>query len=73
MTKQHPTHCLLLAREDFHIQIDGVVHGQNRRFFLPCTACGIRWELKATELFPLGLFTEEKVNCMTCLVKMASL
>lgn len=63
---------LAACRGDLHARIGDVVHGHDGRAGLPRTACGARWIPGTSESFPRGVPTEDGIDCMSCLVRMAT-
>lgn len=64
-------HLLAACRGELRVWILGIVHGHDGKAGLPRTACGVRWVPGASDAFPRGAPTEDKVDCMSCLVRMA--
>lgn len=62
---------LAACRGELRARIRDVVHGHDGKAGLPRTACGVRWVPGASDAFPRGEPTEDEVDCMTCLVRMA--
>jgi hypothetical protein len=63
---------LAACRGELRARIRDVVHGHDGKAGLPRTACGVRWVPGNSGVFPQGVPTEDEVDCMSCLVRMAA-